>query len=103
MYDATITLKGAPVVTYDEYGNERIEYKKRTIFALPRGVYASEFYNAAQTGLHPSVTFEIANRADYEGERIVTYNENDYNVVRVDWDAMRDGIRLICEERINVE
>lgn len=103
MFDNVIKIKSNPVVTYDEYGNEKITYTERTVYAMPRGVYSSEYYSAAQTGLHPSITFEIANRADYNGERIITFDDRDYNVVRVDWDAQRDGIRLICEERINVE
>lgn len=101
MYDSIATLRTPGTSTYDQYGNETITYTDRTVYVMPRGVYSSEFYNAAQTGLHPSITFEIANKADYNGERLVVWNGTEYNVVRVDWTGQRDGIRLICEERVN--
>lgn len=101
MYDCIITLMGEQTRTYDEYGNETLTYAERDIFAQPRGVYQSEFYNAAQAGLHPSITFTVANRADYENERLLKYNGKVYNVVRVDWSAQRDNISLVCEERVN--
>ena len=67
---------------------------------MPRGVYNAEFYNAAQAGLHPSITFELTNRADYHGEKLIEWNGVYYNVIRTDWTAQRDKISLICEERI---
>lgn len=101
MYDSVATLKGVPVPTYDEYGNEVITYTDKDIYVQPRGVFHSEFYNAAQAGLHPSVTFVITNKADYSGERLIEWEGQLYNVIRVDWNAQRDGISLICEERVN--
>ena len=100
MYDSVATLKGVPVSTYDEYGNEVIAYTDKTVYVQPRGVYNSEFYNAAQLGLQPSVTFQMANKADYSGEKIIEWEGKQYNVIRVDWTAQRDGISLICEERV---
>lgn len=100
MYDSVATLKGEPVATYDEYGNEVITYTETTVYVQPRSIYASEFYNAAQAGLHPSITFTLTNRADYNGEKLVEWEGTTYNVVRVDWNAQRDAISLICEERI---
>ena len=100
MYDSMATLKGTPTVTYDEYGNEIMSYIDRTVFVQPKSVYHSEFYSAAQAGLHPSITFELANRADYKDEKIVSWHGKLYNVVRVDWTAQRDGLSLVCEERV---
>ena len=101
MYDSVATLKGVPVSTYDEYGNEVIAYTDKDVYVQPRGVFHSEFYNAAQAGLHPSVTFVITNKADYSGERLIEWEGQLYNVIRVDWNAQRDRISLICEERVN--
>ena len=100
MYDSIATLKGEPIITYDEYGNEVITYTDNEVYVSPRGVFNSEFYNAAQAGLHPSVTFVITNKADYNGERLIEWNGVLYNVIRTDWTAQRDSISLICEERI---
>ena len=100
MYDSIATLKGEPTVTYDTYGNENIVYTDRQVFVMPRGVYNAEFYNAAQAGLHPSITFELTNRADYNGERLIEWEGKLYNIIRTDWNAQRDKISLICEERV---
>lgn len=101
MYDDIATLKARTGSTYDAAGNESITYEDRVVYVQPRGVYSSEFYNAAQAGLHPEITFEIANRADYDGEKLIEYRGALYNVIRVDWTAQRDKVRLICEERVN--
>lgn len=101
MYDSVATLKSGPSATYDTYGNEILTYTDRQVFVQPRGVYSSEFYNAAQAGLHPSITFEMAHRDDYEGEKLIEWNGKLYTIIRADWTAQRDRISLVCEERIN--
>jgi len=102
MYDTVITLKVGPTVTYDDYGNENRVYTDREVYAIPRGVYQSEFYNAAQIGLHPSITFTLTNREDYEGEKLLEYDGKLYAVIRADWTAQRDAISLVCEERVGL-
>jgi hypothetical protein len=67
---------------------------------MPRSVYNSEFYNAAQAGLHPSITLFLTNKMDYEGETLVEYEGKLYDVIRTDWNAQRDGISLILQETI---
>lgn len=101
MYDSVATLKGEPTVTYDEYGNEVITYQDTEVYVMPRGVYQAEFYNAAQAGLHPSITFVLTNREDYHGERLLEFEGRLYNIIRTDWTAQRDSISLICEERVS--
>lgn len=101
MYDGTAILYSLKERVADEYGNMTDSYDEREIFVQPRGVYQSEFYNASQLGLHPSITLMIANRADYQGEKLLTYEGKDYRVIRVDWNAQRDGVSLVCEERVN--
>lgn len=101
MYDSVATLKAYGAPTYDEYGNEVLSITETEVFVQPRGVYQSEFYNAAQLGLKPSLTLFLSNREDYEGQKVLDFEGTEYNVIRVDWNAQRDGISLICEERIN--
>ena len=101
MYDGIAILKSYGEPTFDQYGNEFPTVIAREVFVQPRGVYQSEFYNAAQLGLKPSVTLYLTNKADYQGEKVLTYEGKEYNVIRTDWNAQRDGISLICEERIN--
>ena len=101
MYDGIAILKSYSNEGFDKYGNKTTKEVKRTVFVQPRGVYASEFYNAAQLGLKPSLTLFMTNRNDYQGEKVVEFNGKDYSVIRVDWTAQRDGISLICEERVD--
>ena len=101
MYDDVATLIAYGKSTFDEYGNESIETEKTDVYVQPRGVYQSEYYNAAQAGLKPSITFEIAHREDYDNQKVVEFHNKYYTVIRVDWTAQRDKIALICEERVN--
>ena len=101
MYDDVAKLIDYITTGRDKYGNRKTEKQTTTIYVQPRGVYSSEFYNASQLGLKPSITFVIANRADYDNQPIIEYKGVEYNVIRVDWDAQRDAIRLICERRIH--
>lgn len=100
MYDGIAILKSYSNEGFDKYGNKTTKEVKRTVFVQPRGVYASEFYNAAQLGLQPSLTLYMTNRNDYQGEKILEFEGKEYSVIRVDWTAQRDGISLICEERV---
>ena len=103
MYDGVATLKAYGPPTFDEYGNEVPSITETEVFVQPRGVYQSEFYNAAQLGLKPSLTLFLSNRDDYDGQKVLDFEDTEYNVIRVDWNAQRDGISLICEERVGDE
>lgn len=100
MYDSIATLKTYSTPTYDEYGNMSATETTTDVYVQPRGVYNSEFYNAAQLGFKPSLTLYIANREDYSGQKVLEFEGTEYSVIRVDWSAQRDGISLICEERV---
>lgn len=103
MYDSVAILKKKGPSTFDAYGNQTATITERTVYVQPRGVYNSEFYNAAQLGLQPSITLYMTNRADYHGEKVVEFEGKEYSVIRADWNAQRDGISLICEERVRNE
>ena len=101
VYDGIAVLKAYGTPTFDTYGNEVENITETTVFVQPRGVYQSEFYNAAQLGLKPSVTLYLTNRDDYDGQKVLEFEGKEYNVIRVDWNAQRDGISLVCEERVD--
>lgn len=100
MYEGIAILKAYANIAYDDYGNPQTEIEETTVFVQPRGVYQSEFYNVAQLGLKPSLTLYITNREDYNGQKYLEYEGKDYEVIRTDWNAQRDGLSLICEERV---
>lgn len=101
MYDNVATLISYGESSFDAYGNEIIEITEQNVFVQPRSVSQSEYYRAAQVGLQPSLTLFISNRYDYAEQKIVRYEGKIYDVVRVDWRGQRDGISLICEEKVN--
>ena len=94
MYDGVAKLKAYGLPTFDKYGNEIPSIAETEVYVQPRGVYASEFYNAAQIGMKPSITFEMTNRADYDGQKVIEYEGKDYDIIRADWNAQRDKISL---------
>ena len=79
MYDGIAILKSYSNEGFDKYGNKTTKEVKRTVFVQPRGVYASEFYNAAQLGLQPSLTLYMTNRNDYQGEKILEFDGKEYS------------------------
>lgn len=97
--DGTAILIADGARTYDQYGNEIVATDEREVFVQARGVYRNEFYNAAQSGLRPSLTLFISHRVDYEGETKLRYEGREYSVIRTDWYG--DGVNLVCEERIH--
>ena len=103
MYDNIAYLIKYGDKTYDAYLNENISTTRRMVYVQPKSVYNSEFYNAQIIGLHPSITLTLANREDYEGEKLVEFEGKTYNVIRADWKAQRDSITLVLEEKTNVE
>lgn len=100
MFDGVATLKAYAAITHDDYGNPMTIVEETTVYVQPRGVYQSEYYNAAQVGLKPSLTLFIPNGADYDGQKYLEYDGREYEVIRTDWNAQRDGLALICEERV---
>lgn len=100
MYDSVATLKAYATISRDEYGNPVTAIEETEVFVQPRGVYQSEFYNAAQLGLKPSLTLMLTNREDYNGQKYLEFEGKEYEVIRTDWNAQRDGLSLICEERV---
>lgn len=98
MYEATAILK-AEQITLDEYLNEVRTYTTREVFVKPRSVYASDFYEAARSGLQPSAVLVLSNPEDYQGEKVAEYNGKDYTIIRVYQRPDRDEVELTLEER----
>ena len=100
MWEDTAILKGNPQASYDQYGNEVLTYTDTTVYVQSRSVYQQEFYNAAQLGIRPSLVLILANRMDYDGQKIVEYQNVLYDVVRADWKNGRDTLALTLAERL---
>lgn len=67
---------------------------ERMVYCTVRSVGMSEFYKAKEYGLAPEYVFELADFADYEGERIVEYNNVRYEVIRTYVDGLKIEITV---------
>lgn len=81
--------------TTDDIGNQIAEEDEREIFANMFSISATEYYNAALTGLRPSLMFEIYT-FEYNGETRLEHEGRAYNIIRVT--TAGEKTRLICEE-----
>ncbi len=84
--------------TQDAYGNIKETLTKREVFVQVRSIGRSEFYSAAVASLRPAVTLVLADAYDYDGERMVEYKEQLYDVIR--HYASGHQMELVLEERV---
>ena len=68
MYEAVATLRST-TYTQDSALNQVPVYTDREVFVKPRSVSRSDFYQAAQSGLKPSIVLVISTAEDYQGEK----------------------------------
>lgn len=71
----------------------------RTVFAEVRSVRMSEFYKALNEGIEPQYVFVLTDYIDYKGEKLVRYNENLYDVVRVYTPVNGQTIEITVKKR----
>ena len=71
----------------------------REVFAEIRSVGFTEYYAAKSAGIEPSIVFMLTDYMEYDGEKIVGYNNNRYRVVRTYTNGQT--IELTCEVATN--
>lgn len=76
----------------------------RQVFCKVRSVTRSEFYQAAQAGLHPDYVFVLSHYKDYQGEKALLFtdwagHQARYEVVRV-YRGAGDELEITAEEKI---
>ena len=81
----------------DEDGNAQHKRYAREIFCNVRSVTQNEFYRAAEQDLHPDIVLTVSTQADYNGEKMVIYNDKLYDVIRTYWTG--DEVELTLTER----
>lgn len=89
--------------TIDEYGNQVEQRNERTVFCKVNSANRTEFYNAAQAGLHPDYVFSLSHYKDYMNEPEIAYT--DWNGVERHFTITRtyrygDRLDLTAEERV---
>lgn len=98
MYESVATLRKV-TYTQDAALNQVAVYEDRQVFVKPRSVYSNDFYQAAQSGLKPSIVLVISTAEDYQGEKVVLYEGKEYTVLRVYQRPEKDEVELTLEER----
>lgn len=98
MQDWTIKLISQQYVI-DDIGNQKLQktYTEVPIIEI-QDIYQSEFYNASQQGLKPTLRVEISN-LNYSDEEELIYMDKHYSIIRVDR-VDNENIALVCERRV---
>lgn len=97
MFRDVITLVGENPAAHGVFDN--YTPTSRQVFCSVRSVGMSEAYQAMSNGLHPQFVFVLSDYGDYEGEKIVLYNNVRYRVIRTY--RNNQSIELTCEEATN--
>lgn len=97
MYDEMIEL-AQPQKKISKYGDIEENYVTKTVFANTESVGRNEFYQASAAGFKTEIKFKLADYMDYDGQPVVIYNGQTYNVIR----TYRAGIELeiICSRGV---
>lgn len=70
-------------------------------YAKKQSVRTSEFYNAVQVGMSPSIEFVIK-KLNYNGEEEIEWNNERYSVIRVIEPKNKFDIVLVCQKKIGI-
>lgn len=98
MQDWTIKLITQSYVI-DSIGNQVLQENYTEVpIAEIQDVYQSEFYNASQQGLKPTLRVVI-NNLNYNDEEELIYMNKRYAIIRVDM-IDYEYIALVCEKRV---
>lgn len=79
-YDHEITLIGQ-IFEEDNIGNQIPVETRKTILCYKKSAGRSEFYSGGANGMRPESVF-VVHGYEYEGERIVEFEDKRYNVIR---------------------
>ena len=100
MVDLTTKLVTKQFVI-DEIGNQKLQENFVEIpIIAEEDVYQSEFYNASQQGLKPTLRLLISD-LNYQDQPELIYMGNRYSIIRVD-KVNNEEIALVCEKRSGI-
>ena len=100
MIDLTTKLISKQYII-DDIGNEILQENYIEIPIIDvEDVYQSEFYNASQQGLKPTLRLVISD-LNYNDEPELEYMSYRYSIIRVD-KVNNEEIALVCEKRSGI-
>ncbi len=86
----------------DDIGNfiSSSETSKK-IYAKKQSVRTSEFYNAVQAGMNPSIELVIK-KLNYNGEKELIWNNERYSIIRTVEPKNKFDIVLVCQKKMGI-
>lgn len=87
--------------TKNEYGVWEKTTERRKVYAEVTSVSQSEWFEGGRAGLNPDLRFRVF-RYDYNGEKMVVYNNKTYAIYRTYVDR-KEIIELYTEEKKGAE
>lgn len=84
----------------DQYGNEILTQTPRMIYCQIQSVTRNEYYAAGTDDIKPELDLRITHRLDYEGENLVRYNGELYDVIRTFWSG--DAVTLTLTKHVGI-
>lgn len=99
MIDTVITLI-KETHSKNDFGADVTTETRRTIFCGLKSVNRSDFYAAGQAGLALDHVF-VTDPTNYDGEQIVEYCGNRYEVTRV-YEASLDRLEIYAGHKVGV-
>lgn len=86
----------------DDIGNFITSSKtSKKIYAKKQSVKTSEFYNAVQSGMNPSIEFVIK-KLNYSNEQELEWNNEKYSIIRTIEPKNKFDIVLVCQKKIGI-
>ncbi len=82
----------------DRDGNIMRKRTPHRVFCDVKSVTRTEFYDASTHDLKPDLNITISHRIDYNGEKLLVYDGQVYDVIRSYWDG--DQVDLTVQARI---
>ena len=73
----------------------------KKVYAKKQSVRTSEFYNAVQAGMSPSVELAVK-RLNYNGEEELKWNNERYSIIRTVDPKNKFDIVLVCQKKIGI-
>lgn len=70
-----------------------------TVFAEIRSVSMKEFYLAANDGIEPELIFRLTDYSDYNGEKLVRYDGDEWDVIRTYTPVDGQVIDITCKRK----
>lgn len=83
MNDTAVIRLGKAEKTIDKRHNDIIKYVyQEELICEVMSITQNEFYLAAQSDLKPEIKFKLSDYLDYSGEKMLMYNDQEYEVIR---------------------